>query len=135
MGKSRTGLRTAALALGVANLLFVSDAYAANWNLIFRNAGGVLVYVDDQGVSKNSGLNSVWVKLVGVEDEVNPYKKLDNAKYYYQYRCADRNLSISSAAFYYVDGSTRHANMGVEFSPVPPESVAETIMKLVCRGR
>lgn len=124
-------------------ILFVSFfvtaiAEGADWVLITSSDSGDKIYIDEESIKHNSSnAIKVWEKHV---PEGSTFEKPFNAKkvtqllIYREYDCDQGRKRQLQLNYSFEDGSKQEYQSPDEWSYVIPDSVAEAIIKYICKN-
>jgi hypothetical protein len=120
-------------------LFFVTTiAEGVDWVLITLSGGGDKIYIDEESIKHNSkNTIKVWEKHVPTGSTFEkPFnsKKVTQLLIYREYDCDQERKRQLQLNFYFEDGSKQEFQSPDEWSYVIPDSVAEAIIKHLCKN-
>ena len=121
------------LPVGISLLALASAAAAADWVEATKGHDGRIVYLDIDSIRRSGDDVRVWVMhdLSKVKSE-----RARRVKYQLAYKCADETLFTASVVSYAPNGDVLRSEQPIEtrydYKPVVPDTIGESLMKLVC---
>jgi len=122
-----------------ALLLACGAAQASDWVSVGTIVGGT-TYVDRSSIRVSENIRRAWIKLVytshmkrGSGDDSNKWRIYDLSREAFD--CAQELVRTEALFVYYEDGTNYSAppeNAPPAWLPVPPDTIADIEMKLVC---
>jgi hypothetical protein len=123
----------------LALLLACDTARAADWVSVGRTDNGYRSFVDTSSIKIDGSVRKFWAKGVPPPKTVsapggNTTKWLSYFLNLEAINCDENAYRVESKVAYFDDGTTLSTptNSSSMWKPVPPESLAESEMKLVC---
>ncbi len=131
------------LLLGISILFGYSAVWGADWKQV-RSTGSAIVYYDTKEITHASqDIVKVSTKWAYTEKGIKNAKEVfgknyENLSYSiksYEINCKDKTSRISSITDYNKDGTviSSDSKTNAEWSRISPESVLESLYKMVCK--
>jgi hypothetical protein len=129
--------------LAISILFGYSVVWGADWKQV-RSTGSATLYYDTEEITHPSkDIVKVLTKWVYTEKGIRNAKEIFGEKYEnlsysiksYEIKCTDRTSRILSITDYNKDGTviSSDSKTNPEWSHISPESVLETLYKMVCK--
>ena len=113
-------------------LLQTAPSYASDWVYIDQNTKNTVYYYDSDTIQRSGNIVTVWEKY---DYRRNTTVKYRERKQRSRFNCEERTVVILDSVTSYPDGRIEAFNVPPdqqEGITIPPDTVAEDILKAVC---
>ncbi|MEA3031850.1 MAG: hypothetical protein QOG13_3175 [Sphingomonadales bacterium] len=111
-----------------------TPAEAADWRYLTANAVGGQVYYDATSIQRTGNKARLWIRVDHSRDRSTRAREVREL---WSYDCGAQTTLALSSISYLPNGAILAqrvlADDPFDYTPVIPESIAETAMRLVCR--
>jgi hypothetical protein len=122
--------------LGMMAMVFPSVAWAANWVRYSTDRQGSIYYYDSESLRESgSNIVRIWIRI---DYSNNRSERAREAKHLISLNCAESTFALLSYITYDAQGNiTSSRNIpsyAIQYSPIIPESIAESLSNVLCRA-